>query len=972
MRVSNSASSLPIIRRSWRKNVDFHSDFVMISLMMSKFGGLVRGRFLRNFSIGVMLAVAVMSMTLMPADTWAQEATPATGNLVVVPQSLDVGETTLAVGFHVEPGDLEVKIEYGDHFVPEGESCPATSAGATQSSVVPTWIHLTACSAGDVTVKLVASDTGAVIESVSVTITEPSAVTGQQVAASPTVSLSGVASSLKVGQGDHFSVSASGLDEDLAYELHTVPLNNNLAFNRNCTDRRKTANLTNRTSYSTSYTVYGCRSSGSNLWAYLRQGGTAIDSTSISDNRIDVTPTVNLSSSQYSMAEGGSVSVTVRLNGANSESPTIPISITRGTAESTDYTVSGLSSGSLAFSRGDTSKSFTISASQDDDCHNETLTVSLGSLPSSVASGSPTSARVTIRDDDTCTPVTPTTPTVTISASASSITEGQSVTFTVSANPAPASQITVNLSSTLDGNFVGTGPPPDINISSDSETATFTVTTINDEQPESDGSVTVNIERGTGYNRGGTSSRTAEVEIADNDGTGPTVTISASSTSITEGQGVTFTVSADPAPSSLLTVNLSHTLDGSFFSGTPRSSIDIASGSNSASYPVQTTGDTVDEAHGGITAAITANSAYALGDSSSVTVAVNDNDDTTVRFGSLSYTVHEGSSFGVGVAVRLSLAASADLSIPITVTPQTGAFTVSGLPSGNLSISSGSRSASFRITAGQDGNCSDEAISLAIGDNLPSGITKGTQSTATVTIRDNDDNCNPQPPVTPPTPTPPGKPRNVTYTPGRTSGAVSLDWDSATGATGYQVRQCVRRIIIPIGCNYSTVQTLGSSVTEATVTGLATDKLHQFRIRATKGSLSNDSGEVTVNLRPTPQNLIGVPGSRHGQVKLSWDPVSNPDVADDLDGSYHVEQLFPNLNPFDSGWKRLSGTALNGVTIGSITREGDKLTVVVKGLAAPLGAAYKFRIKAESVQGKSAASNVATAGPQGRGADSLH
>lgn len=341
-----------------------------------------------------------MLVTFMPGDTWAQETTAATGTLVVVPYSLHVGQTTLAVGFHVDPADLEVKIEYSGHFTPEGEPCPTAAAGATQSSVAPTWISLTACSAGAATVRLVAQETGAVIEEASVTITEPPAVIGQGTGASPTVSLSGVISSLNVGQSDSFTVSASGLDSAASYELHTVPLNNSLAFNSGCSDRRKTADLDGVTSYSTSYRAYACRSSGSVLWSYLDdQDGNSVASSGINSNRITVRPTVSLGSSSYTLNEGGSTSVTVSLNGSNGENPSVPVSFTRVTAESGDYSVSGLSGNKLVFSRGDTSKSFTITANEDSDCNNETLTVSI-SPPSGVGSGSPTSASVTITDDD--------------------------------------------------------------------------------------------------------------------------------------------------------------------------------------------------------------------------------------------------------------------------------------------------------------------------------------------------------------------------------------------------------------------------------------------------------------------------------------------------------------------------------------------------------------------------------------------
>lgn len=220
-------------------------------------------------------------------------------------------------------------------------------------------------------------------------------------------------------------------------------------------------------------------------------------------------------------------------------------------------------------------------------------------------------------------------------------------------------------------------------------------------------------------------------------------------------------------------------------------------------------------------------------------------------------------------------------------------------------------------------------------------------------------------PTPPPTPAPaptgddrPGKPQNVTYTPdAHEAGKVELRWGAASDATGYEVWQCKRRHNQPDLCDYSRIQTLESTVTTATVSGLATGKLHKFKIRATKGDQGTDSDEITVNLRPAPQNLRGLyVTEQHRQITLAWDPVPNPDVNDDMNSKYHVEHKFPRnpLLPFDSGWKRLPH---GGVTIGDIINDGGRLQVVVSGLTP--GESYKHRIKADSIQGKSAASNEA-------------
>ena len=110
------------------------------------------------------------------------------------------------------------------------------------------------------------------------------------------------------------------------------------------------------------------------------------------------TLTAQFGKSSYSVREGRSVNVYVNLSPAADRRQSIPINVTRGTAEDGDYSVSGLTSEELAFVPGNTSVYFTIRANRDSDRSDETLTVSLGTAPNKVELGSITSVRVTISD----------------------------------------------------------------------------------------------------------------------------------------------------------------------------------------------------------------------------------------------------------------------------------------------------------------------------------------------------------------------------------------------------------------------------------------------------------------------------------------------------------------------------------------------------------------------------------------------
>ena len=249
-------------------------------------------RILLSVAIGV-LTVAVMLTALLSGSAWAQDATPdpPTGKLVVAPQSVEQGETTLAVGFHVEPSDTEVKIEYSGHFTPEGESCDsAGSPGATSSAVAPTWITLNACAVGEGYARLVVSDTGHVIETVNVTVAEPTASgQGEGGEGDPVLRLRGVASSMDVGDSDDFTVNVGRLNRDSAYVLYMESLDmSSLAFDRGCSDFTKTVNVRGVFTYSGSHTMYACDAPGTDLFVYLQLDGNTVASSGLGANYVTV------------------------------------------------------------------------------------------------------------------------------------------------------------------------------------------------------------------------------------------------------------------------------------------------------------------------------------------------------------------------------------------------------------------------------------------------------------------------------------------------------------------------------------------------------------------------------------------------------------------------------------------------------------------------------------------------------------
>ena len=109
--------------------------------------------------------------------------------------------------------------------------------------------------------------------------------------------------------------------------------------------------------------------------------------------------TVFFSSSTYQATEGGeAATVTVRLSPPAFQALRIPIAVN---PPSGDFAVAGLTDGGLSFAPEADEATFTVTASEDADTVDETVTLGFGTpLPEGVSAGDPGSATVTLVDDD--------------------------------------------------------------------------------------------------------------------------------------------------------------------------------------------------------------------------------------------------------------------------------------------------------------------------------------------------------------------------------------------------------------------------------------------------------------------------------------------------------------------------------------------------------------------------------------------
>ena len=187
---------------------------------------------------------------------------------------------------------------------------------------------------------------------------------------------------------------------------------------------------------------------------------------------VDPTAQASLSVAPNPVAEGSAVVVTATLSAALSNDVTIPLTLSAGTAETGDYGALA----SITITAGATTGTGKVTTAQDDDTDDETFTVALGSLPSSVTAGSPSSVEVTIEEDPAQ---------VSLSATPNPVAEGSAVVVTATLSAALSNDVTIPL--TLSAGTAETGDYgalASITITAGATTGTGKVTTAQDDDTD--------------------------------------------------------------------------------------------------------------------------------------------------------------------------------------------------------------------------------------------------------------------------------------------------------------------------------------------------------------------------------------------------------------------------------------------------------------------------------------------------------
>ena len=462
----------------------------------------------------------------------------------------------------------------------------------------------------------------------------------------------------------------------------------------------------------------------------------------------DVPVTVSFGSASYSVVEGNTVAVKVKLSADPERTVTIPLTKSnQGGASNSDYSNVPAN---VVFNSGDTEKEFTFSATDDtDNDDGESVKLGFGNLPMGVSAGSTDESTVSITDDDV--------PSVTVSfeQTAYTVDEGDSVTVKVILSAQPERSVDVPVSATYlsgVGSTDFTGAPTTLNFGANDTEKTINFSATDDSLDDDGEKVRLSFGNLPAQVTPGSISQ-ATVSINDNDH--PQVTVSFGSVSYTVAESddsstpntaenevaVTIRLSADPERT--VTIPVTSTGQGGASSSdySVPSSVVFNAGDTEKEITFSATADAVDDDGESVKLGFGSSlpARITTGSPAETTVSITDDDvpSVTASFEQSSYAVAEGSS----EAIKVVLSADPErmVTIPLLRVNQGGADSsdYSGVPQ-NVVFNSGDTEKTFEFEAIDDAaNDDGESVKVSFG-TLPDQVSAGTNSGTTVSITDDD------------------------------------------------------------------------------------------------------------------------------------------------------------------------------------------------------------------------------------------
>lgn len=452
---------------------------------------------------------------------------------------------------------------------------------------------------------------------------------------------------------------------------------------------------------------------------------------------VDNDPKVSVAfaSASYLVNEdAGVATISVTLSAPSALPVTVNYATAAGSANgSSDYTAMA---GTLSFSPGEESKTFTVNILDDAlDEPNETVNLVLLNPNSNATLGTPSSAVLTIADDDPM-------PSVQFDAASYTVNENAgTATITVQLS-APSGQTTAVDYSLSDGtatssDYLAASGTLDFAVGDTSKS--FTVSIVDDNLAEGDETINLTLSNPDDATLGTPSN--AVLTITDDDSV-PTVQFDSATYTLDENGGTaTITVELS-GPSGQATAVDYSVSDGSATAGSDytatNATLNFAAGETSKSFEVQVLDDNLAEGDETVNLTLSNPTGVALGTPSEATLTILDDESTrTVAFSAADYTVNEDAG---SATITVELTGPAGQATAVDYTVSDGSATAGSdytATSGTLNFAAGDTSKSFTVSIVDDDLVEgDETVYLTLSN--ASGLTLGTLSSATLTITDDD------------------------------------------------------------------------------------------------------------------------------------------------------------------------------------------------------------------------------------------
>ena len=452
-------------------------------------------------------------------------------------------------------------------------------------------------------------------------------------------------------------------------------------------------------------------------------------------------PAFSIDSPSVTEGDSGSTNLTftVSMSPGSASQHTVDYAQTGGTATSgTDYTA--VTSGTLTFAAGETSKTITVSVRGDTTREgNETvvLTLSNASSGTSITTANGTG---TIRDND-----------LLFSINSPSVTEGDSssvnLVFTVTLNASSTSPQTVNYArtggtATSGTDYTALAASNTLTFAAGTTSRTFTVSVTGDTVDEGSETIVITLSNAST----GISTATGTGTIRDND---PKFSIN--SPSVVEGDSgsadLVFTVTLSASSSSPLTVDYARTggtaTSGTDYTAVASNTLTFAAGTTTQTITVSVRGDTVDEGASETVVLTLSNASTGTGIGTATGTGTITDDDPKFSINSPSVTEGDSGSADLVFTVTLSASSSSQYTVDYAdagTGTATSGTDYTAVTASTLTFAAGTTTQT--ITVSVTGDTTDEGASETVVITLSNASSGTAISTAsgTGTIMDNDPN----------------------------------------------------------------------------------------------------------------------------------------------------------------------------------------------------------------------------------------